>query len=103
MIPGISVTNGNPTTIYPLTFVLLTVLIKDAYEEYCRYQKDSLENNRITEVLKDGQFVEGLWEDICPGQVLKILQDDLIPCDCLVLKTSSLDNKCYIETKSLDG
>jgi hypothetical protein len=40
MIPSISVTGGKPTTLAPLSFVIITVLIKDAYEEYQRYQKD---------------------------------------------------------------
>lgn len=55
-IPGISVTNGKPTTVFPLAFVLLTVLVKDAYEEFCRYQKDSEENNRPTEILTERGF-----------------------------------------------
>lgn len=34
MIPSISVTGGTPTILLPLSFVMLAVLIKDAYEEY---------------------------------------------------------------------
>ena len=40
MIPEISVTNGQPTTLIPLSFVILTVMVKDAYEEFCRFLKD---------------------------------------------------------------
>ena len=34
MIPSISVTSGTPTILFPLSFVMLAVLIKDAYEEF---------------------------------------------------------------------
>jgi phospholipid-translocating ATPase len=27
----------------------------------------------------------------------------LIPCDCIVIKTSDPENKCFVETKGLDG
>ena len=40
MIPSISVTNGKPMILLPLSIVMLAVMIKDAYEEYYRYRKD---------------------------------------------------------------
>jgi hypothetical protein len=46
MIPSISVTHGTPTILFPLAFVMLAVLIKDAIEEYYRYCKDKEENER---------------------------------------------------------
>jgi hypothetical protein len=46
VIPSISVTNGTPTTLFPLSAVMIAVLIKDAYEEFYRYLKDKGENER---------------------------------------------------------
>lgn len=43
------------------------------------------------------------WENLTAGDVIKIKQDEVIPCDCLVLKTSLQGNKCFMETKNLDG
>lgn len=31
------------------------------------------------------------------------MEDQLIPCDAVVLATNLPDNKCFIETRSLDG
>lgn len=72
MVPSISVTGGKPTTLIPLSFVLLTVLIKDAYEEFVRYRKDQEENQRKTQVLGPNGFTEKVWESIQSGQVIKI-------------------------------
>lgn len=51
MIPPISNTGGRPLVLIPLTCVVLTVLVKDAAEEYSRYLKDKAENNRPVQVL----------------------------------------------------
>jgi hypothetical protein len=40
-IPAISNTNGEPSGLYPLLFVIGVVMIKDAYQEYYRYKKDT--------------------------------------------------------------
>ena len=103
MIPAISVTDGKPTTLAPLSFVMLTVLLKDAYEEFQRYLKDRAENNRPTEVLRAQGYQKDTWENIKVGHIIKIKQDELIPCDCVVLYTSHPNNKFFLETKSLDG
>ena len=39
-IKEISVTDGKPTVLLPLTIVMLTVMIKDAIEEIHRYSQD---------------------------------------------------------------
>ena len=39
-IPSVSITYGKPTILVPLSFVIIFIMIKDAYEEYMRYQKD---------------------------------------------------------------
>lgn len=61
MIPSVSVTNGTPTTLIPLSFVMLAVLIKDAYEEFYRYLKDRKENTKPVEILVDNEFKYGTW------------------------------------------
>ena len=47
--------------------------------------------------------METTWEKLETGNVIKIKQDEVIPCDCLVLKTNLEGNKCFMETKNLDG
>lgn len=56
MIPAISVTGGTPTILFPLAFVMLAVMFKDAYEEYYRYRKDKEENERLVEVWTGTRF-----------------------------------------------
>jgi magnesium-transporting ATPase (P-type) len=88
IIPSISVTNGTPTTLFPLAFVMLAVLIKDAYEEFCRYVKDKGENERTVETFDGVRFSPRSWESLQVGDIIKIRKEDFIPCDSLVIKTS---------------
>lgn len=53
-IPLISITNNHPTTLLPLTFVLLLSMTKDLYEDLKRSNSDKLENNRKVEVFLEG-------------------------------------------------
>ena len=103
MIPSISVTHGSPTILVPLTAVILAVMVKDAYEEYYRYRKDKEENERDVDVLAGDNFEIRKWGTLQVGDIIKIRKDNLIPCDCMVVKTSDPENKGFVETKGLDG
>ena len=50
MIEAISISNGQPAMLPPLTFVVVLSMIKDAYENYKRHKEDRYENNSTAEV-----------------------------------------------------
>ena len=84
-------------------FVLTCTMIKEAIEDYRRYQQDELNNNRL--ILK---FIEGQWKEtkcwtLMPGDIIKVLKNEELSADVLLLKTSNDNGYAYIETKSLDG
>lgn len=64
-------------------------MIKDAIEEIHRYGQDRKENVREVEIYssQSGQFAKKRWEDIKVGDVLRLYQDEVIPCDALIIKT----------------
>lgn len=76
-IKEISVTDGKPTVLLPLSIVMLTVMIKDAIEEIHRYSQDRKENVREVEAYStlSEEFVKRKWEDIKVGDVLRLYQD----------------------------
>ena len=51
MIDKISISNGQPAMLPPLTFVVILSMIKDAYEDYKRHRADRQENYAQAQVL----------------------------------------------------
>ncbi len=46
-------------------------------------------------------FSNDCWQNLKLGQVIKVLRDQPVPADLIVLK--SYHNECYVETTNLDG
>mmetsp|Transcript_30715 Transcript_30715/g.30204 ORF Transcript_30715/g.30204 Transcript_30715/m.30204 type:complete len:219 (+) Transcript_30715:222-878(+) len=127
MIPAISNSNGYPTMLTPLLFVLLVSMVKDIVEDVQRHKFDNLENNRVVTMsvevrqpgkgsrasrtsrtshgsaLKSYEFKEVKCEQVEVGRVVKVKQDEQISADLLLINSSSAKGSCYIETKNLDG
>lgn len=89
----------------PLALVVLVSMVKDAFEDYKRAKQDKEENTTKTQKLDQGayEFKPVEWRSIYAGDILKIMQDDAVPADVVVLASSDPKGACYVETKGLDG
>ncbi|GMP40998.1 hypothetical protein CsSME_00011252 [Camellia sinensis var. sinensis] len=94
---------GRAPSILPLAFVLLVTAVKDADEDYRRHWSDRIENNRLATVLVNDQFQEKKWKDIQVGEIIKIVANQTIPCDMVLLSTSDPTSVAYVQTINLDG
>ncbi|KAF3633617.1 Phospholipid-transporting ATPase 1 [Capsicum annuum] len=94
---------GRTVSLFPLLFVLSVTAIKDGYEDWRRHRSDRNENNREALVLQLGKFQLKRWKNIRVGEVVKILTDETIPCDMVLLGTSDPSGIAYIQTMNLDG
>lgn len=100
----ISTTGGRPLILMPLFFVISVCAIKDFIEDHKRAESDKLENSLKTEKwVKDNDFEEIKWENVKVGMIVKVYNDQIVPCDILLLSTSDPKGLSYVETKSLDG
>lgn len=101
----ISITDGQPVQALPLIFVVLISMVKDAFEDYKRAKSDKEENDAKTMVYdpQSAKFVEGQWKALTPGSIIRITDEEYVPADIVLLKSSDPKGECYIETKGLDG
>ncbi|CAD8203960.1 unnamed protein product [Paramecium pentaurelia] len=103
MIPEVSISSGVPTIYLPLSFIILISGAKDFYEDYKRRKSDNEENRQPILTYDGYKFVTIPSSSLYVGQIIKVNQDEVIPADILILRSSEQKGICYVETKSLDG
>ena len=105
MIPAISITNGLPTILVPLLFVILVSMGKDFWEDLKRKFADSEENNSKIKKWDNvtNTWITVTWKTLITGDFIKVENEHPIPADLLILFTSSPKKDCYVMTKNLDG
>lgn len=59
--------------------------------------------NTLANESEGGGWKGAFWKDIRVGDIVKIMNNESIPADIVVLSTSSQQGICYVETKNLDG
>ncbi|KAF6731409.1 putative phospholipid-transporting ATPase VB [Oryzias melastigma] len=84
--------------------MFLTAL-KDGWEDFRRYQSDKKLNNTPCLIYsrKEKRFMERRWKDVRVGDFVKVVSNETVPADLLLLHTSDPNNVCHIETANLDG
>ncbi|KAI4314247.1 hypothetical protein L6164_027175 [Bauhinia variegata] len=91
------------TNVLPLSLVLFLSLIKEAFEDWKRFQNDMAINNHLVDVLQGQKWESIPWKKLQVGDIVKIKQDAFFPADLLFLAGTNPDGICYIETANLDG
>jgi len=103
IIPQLSTTNGVPTQYYPLAFIICVSGLRAGTEDYRRHQSDAERNGTLYKVLSKGKFVDKSSGDLRVGDIVKILKDQTIPADVLLMGSSNPKGNCFIDKSNLNG
>jgi phospholipid-translocating ATPase len=93
----------NPlSTLLPLLFAFTLTAVKEGYDDVKRHRQDYAYNNALRTVLDATRnaWVQRRNADIRVGDVLLLTEEDEIPCDVVVIGSTST---VYIRTDNLDG
>ncbi|KAM6999982.1 phospholipid-transporting ATPase VB-like [Tautogolabrus adspersus] len=89
----------------PICVIMSLTALKDAWEDFRRYQSDRKLNNMPCFIYsrREKQYMGRHWKDVQVGDFLKVFRNEIIPADLLLLHTSDTNGVCLVETSNLDG
>uniref|UniRef100_A0A3Q2GFC4 Phospholipid-transporting ATPase n=1 Tax=Cyprinodon variegatus TaxID=28743 RepID=A0A3Q2GFC4_CYPVA len=87
----------------PLFFVIIVTAIKQGYEDWLRHKADNSVNKCPVHVVEHGKVVRKQSRKLRVGDVVFVEEDEVFPCDLILLSSSRDDGTCYVTTASLDG
>ena len=96
----------DPTVaIIPFIFVIFVGILVEAFEEFKKWSNDKQFNNSLSIKINITTHKEESvkWSELIVGNIIKIKKNETIPADVLIIKTSSLNHFCYMQTTNLDG
>jgi len=91
------------TYIGPLVFILSITISKEAYDDLLRKKRDNEENSQKYEILTEDGFKHIPSSKIKVGHLVRIHENQRVPADLLLLRTSNVNGECFIRTDQLDG
>ncbi|XP_057301942.1 phospholipid-transporting ATPase IF-like isoform X1 [Hydractinia symbiolongicarpus] len=91
------------TSLLPLVFVITVTAFKQGYEDWRRHRADKEVNNRPAIVIKQGREKSVYSKHIKVGDIVKVQNNEEIPCDLVVISSCEEEGKAHIMTANLDG
>ncbi|XP_077729926.1 putative phospholipid-transporting ATPase IIB isoform X2 [Canis aureus] len=87
----------------PLGFVLAVTIMREAIDEFRRFQRDKEVNSQLYSKLTVRGKVQVKSSDIQVGDLIIVEKNQRIPSDMVFLRTSEKAGSCFIRTDQLDG
>jgi phospholipid-translocating ATPase len=89
------------TYIAPLAFVLVVTMGKEALDDITRRRRDKEANSEFYEAI--GHFQPIRSRDLQVGDLVKVVKDQRVPADLMLLRTGDGTGEAFIRTDQLDG
>ncbi|XP_059974534.1 probable phospholipid-transporting ATPase IIB isoform X2 [Mesoplodon densirostris] len=93
----------NVFTFIPGGFVLAVTIMREAIDEFRRFQRDKEVNSQLYSKLTIRGKVQVKSSDIQVGDLIIVEKNQRIPSDMVFLRTSEKAGSCFIRTDQLDG
>ncbi|KAL1506324.1 hypothetical protein ABEB36_005712 [Hypothenemus hampei] len=96
---------GKEIAMVPVMFVLGVTAVKDLFEDRRRHSSDKNINNSTCRIYNSehGRYRKVLWKDVRVGDLIHLSNNEVVPADILLLRSSDSSGLCYIDTSHLDG
>ncbi|EUD67234.1 guanylate cyclase, other [Plasmodium inui San Antonio 1] len=92
-------------SIYLLALFVCVSIVKNVYEDSRRSNIDSQINNRLCHVVdgSNSQLKAVRWMDLTVGSIIRLIENEQVPADILLLSCNNNEGLVYIETSLING
>ncbi|KAL0102090.1 hypothetical protein PUN28_018559 [Cardiocondyla obscurior] len=96
---------GKEVAMIPVVFVLGVTALKDFFEDRRRLGSDRRVNNSTCRVyVSEGdRYMKVAWKDVKVGDLVHLSNNERVPADLLLLRSSDPQGLAYLDTCNLDG
>ena len=99
---------GHLDLFFSISFHLLILVIEiflSTIDYISIYINDYKVNNQIAHIYDNEQrkFIDTTWKEIKVGQIIKILKDEVVPADIILLESMDHKHECYLDNSSING
>ncbi|CRH00257.1 guanylyl cyclase, putative [Plasmodium relictum] len=93
------------SSIFLLVFFMCISIIKNIYEDSRRSNIDYQINNRLCHIIDghNSQLKAVRWMDLTVGNIVRLIENEEVPADIILLSCNNTDGLVYIETSLLSG
>ena len=86
-------------------FIIVVEIILTTIDYISIYINDYKVNNQIAHLYDTEQrkFIDTTWKRIKVGQIVKVLKDEVVPADIIVLESMDHKHQCYLDNSSING
>lgn len=87
------------TYVAPLVVVLSITILKEAWDDIQRFNRDKeMNNTKYEKLTRAGQFKNVKCQNIKVGDIIKITHNSRVPCDMVLLYTTEKSESVFIRT-----
>ncbi|OWZ24311.1 Phospholipid-translocating p-type flippase [Phytophthora megakarya] len=109
LLPQVTSSNGVPTMVVPLLFIIVVSGVRDIMEDIQRHRADAEQNGaqvqkfNFVDESKAGAFHPATCEELKVGDMVRVAENEEIPADMILVASGSPNGQCYVMTANLDG
>lgn len=108
LLPDVTSSNGVPTMVLPLAFIIVVSSVRDMMEDIQRHKADRQQNQlpvnkiRFTSA-QSYSFSTDVCESLEVGELVRVGLGEEIPADLVLVASNNASGQCFVTTANLDG
>ena len=86
-------------------FIIFVQIVITTFEYISIYVNDNKVNNQKAHIYSNEKkaFIDSTWKEIKVGYIIKVLKNEIVPADIILLESMDHKHQCYLDSSSING